>query len=645
MNKKILSILVILIIVFVSIVLISLIEENDNGQIQIPSDEDLSDPDEIKDVKRFVSEKEFEDYLAQAIELQDPYYRSSFGQADFLELSEPLMAVDSIVEKSAERYSETNVQVMGIDEPDIVKTDGKNIYASLQDNYYWGRQQDNKTKIIQAFPLEKLFLTKEIDDSGKLLLKDNILVIFSNDRVLGYNISNSKEPKLEWEIKIDNNSQVTNARLYQNKIYLVINNRVVRDQPCIIKPLIINEKSLEIPCTDIYYPGRIIPINTIYTLLTIDILTGEKQNNISFVGSINNSVIYMSTNNFYLSNYEPVNLSDFIISFLTKECIDLIPQNILERLEKLTEYDISSRAKEVELEIILGEFFNSLSANEGMKLENEITNRLPEFYKENRYDLESTGIVKIDLNSFKILASESVPGRLLNQFALDEYNNNLRVAVTIGENFWWTLGSMPGIESINDVYILDKNLKEIGAVKGLGEGERIYAVRFLQDKGYVVTFREIDPFYILDLSNPNKPEMKGELKIPGYSSYLHPIKENIILGIGKEGRNVKISLFDVKNPYNPQEIEKYFLNDYWTEILNNHHAFLLDAKHEIFFLPGGQGGYIFSFQNNKLKLVKTIKQAQVKRALYIDDYLYIISIDNIIVLDQNNWEIVKDIKI
>ena len=94
-------------------------------------------------------------------------------------------------------------------------------------------------------------------------------------------------------------------------------------------------------------------------------------------------------------------------------------------------------------------------------------------------------------------------------------------------------------------------MKIEGSVVDLGQGERIYSVRFIEDKGYVVTFKQVDPFYVLDLSDPMNPEKKGELKIPGYSSYLHPITKDKILGIGEENNKVKISLFDVSDPADP----------------------------------------------------------------------------------------------
>jgi uncharacterized secreted protein with C-terminal beta-propeller domain len=248
------------------------------------------------------------------------------------------------------------------------------------------------------------------------------------------------------------------------------------------------------------------------------------------------------------------------------------------------------------------------------------------------------GIVKIGLDDFNIKATGEVPGSPLNQFSFDEYNGYLRIATTMGSMMFGT-----NDQTVSDVNILDNDLKLISSVKDLGKGERIYSVRFVNKMGYVVTFKQVDPFYVLDLSDPKNPQLKGELKIPGFSSYLHPISANRILGVGREDSKVKISLFDVSDPTNPTEISKYLLDEYWTEVQNNHHAFLQDEDHGVFFMPGGQGGYIFSYQNDQLRLEKAVSQTQVKRAVYLDDYLYIISQNQITVLNENNWEKVKEL--
>jgi uncharacterized secreted protein with C-terminal beta-propeller domain len=291
----------------------------------------------------------------------------------------------------------------------------------------------------------------------------------------------------------------------------------------------------------------------------------------------------------------------------------------------------------------LEKYKSSLEEDERRRVENEFQNRISDYAKEKRRDLEKTGILKIDLESFEIKAHGEIPGKILNQFSLDEYKNYLRIATTVGENSW-IFGRWIGGESANDVYVLDKNLKVVGSVKDLGLTERIYSARLIEDKGYLVTFRQTDPFYVLDLSNPEKPELKGQLKIPGYSSYLHPITKDKILGIGKEGWQVKISLFDVSDPENPKELDKYILDESWSDILNTHHAFLLDSKHQIFFLPGSRGGYIFSYKDNKLELKRAVSEISAKRAIYINDYLYIIGENKIVVLNELNWEKIKELE-
>jgi uncharacterized secreted protein with C-terminal beta-propeller domain len=200
-------------------------------------------------------------------------------------------------------------------------------------------------------------------------------------------------------------------------------------------------------------------------------------------------------------------------------------------------------------------------------------------------------------------------------------------------------------ESANDVYVLDGSLKIVGSMKDLGKTERIYSVRFINDKGYVVTFRETDPFYVLDLSDPKEPKLSGELKIPGYSSYLHPISEDLILGIGKEGDKVKISLFDVSSPSQPGEVDKYLLDESWSDVLQTHHAFLLDREHEVFFLPAGQRGYVFSYAGEKIEVVMRTEVAGARRAVYIEDFLYVLATKGVTVFDERTWEKVNEIEI
>jgi len=609
---------------------------------------------EIKDIKKFASEEEFKDYLANGA-AESEY--SGFAMDGGIRTALPqvsLMEGKGGGGEAPERVSETTVQVSGIDEPDIVKTDGKEIYFSRSSSWrFWEGpiiqeriippETQAKTSIIKAFPPADLAIDADIDKAGDLLLSKNILVIFSNDKIYGYDVINPKSPEKKWEIKLENNNFIVAGRLYKDKIYLVTRQNINETRPCPIKPLTWENTAIEIKCVDIYHPVTPLPVDVTFLALILDPNTGKIEKNISFAGSSNSSVVYMSENAVFITYSFNESIIKFYFNFLKEKAKDLVPSWLIEKMEKLETYDISQAAKMTEFQTLWMKYLNSLDRDETLRIENELTNRMSDYYKSHKRELEKTGIVKIGLDGFEIKASGNIPGIPLNQFALDEYRNYLRIATTVGQRFGFFSGMGSG-ESSNDVYVLDNNLKIRGKVQDLGVTERIYSARFIEDKGYLVTFRQVDPFYVLDLSNPEKPELKGELKIPGYSSYLHPISKDKILGIGQENWQVKISLFDVSSPSNPSEKDKYILNEGWTDVSNTHHAFLLDKKHEIFFLPAGQAGYVFSYKNNKLSLVRAVSDISARRAIYLDDYLYIIGDDKITVLNEINWEKVEELQ-
>lgn len=641
-----------------------------------PQDKPLISEIEVEfgDIEKFASKQEFKDYLAKIEQISTSY--AGFGgvglgargmprqmlleQSMDVPLAAPVEAGKAIGDFGApERVSETTVQVAGIDEPDIVKTDGKEIYFSPQISFIrpmpiimeesiekqgvipLPRQRVSQTKLIKAFPPAGLALDSSIDKAGNLLLKNNVLVIFSGQKILGYNVVDPQKPEKKWEIELEEQTSLVSARLYEDKIYLVTKQNINHQNPCPIRPLSTSAGPVEIGCTQIYHPRRPIPIDVNYSALVIDSQDGSVVKKTSFVGSSGNSIVYMSKQGLYVTYPYYTSMTKFALDFFQKECKDFIPDWVIEKLKKLQGYDISETSKLTEIFIILEKYQSSLTSDERMKVENELSNRMQDYSQKHQRELQKTGIMKIGLDSFSVLATGNVPGTLLNQFSLDEYLDHLRTATTVGQ----TWGLFSSGESVNDIYVMDKDLNIVGQVLDLGKTERIYSVRFIQDKGYVVTFKRIDPFYVIDLSDPRNPSMKGELKIPGYSSYLHPITKDDILGIGKEGSQVKVSLFNVSSPENPVEKDKYLLKEYWSDILNTHHAFLLDSKHQIFFLPGSKGAYIFSYQSDKLTLEKTLSGRSVRRAIYINDYLYIIGDRQIWVLDENTWEQVSELEL
>ncbi|GAA1269926.1 hypothetical protein GCM10009634_11290 [Saccharothrix xinjiangensis] len=185
------------------------------------------------------------------------------------------------------------------------------------------------------------------------------------------------------------------------------------------------------------------------------------------------------------------------------------------------------------------------------------------------------------------VASGEVPGALLNQYALSEHDGHLRVATTTSEPADVTEdrnSARRGVRTQSSVTVLKregKAFEQVGALDGLGVGERIYSVRFAGPVGYVVTFRQVDPLYALDLSDPANPRRVGELKITGYSAYLHPAGDGRLIGVGQEatrqGRTTgtQVSLFDVSDPAAPTKVAGHHLPGAHSEVEFDPHAFLL----------------------------------------------------------------------
>ncbi|MEK7560745.1 MAG: beta-propeller domain-containing protein [Patescibacteria group bacterium] len=622
---------------------------------------------------RFTSEDEFKEYITRSREM------ASFGDlgggmgGEMMGMEEqvipnsptdmgaPIPTPTTLRSAAPDRISGTNVQVMGIDEPDIVKTDGKNIYFASQAHFRPMPMRDEMMiapggpvpsgmppypwrdtpamRIIQAFPPEALKEIGEIQETGNLLIDGTTLIVVGNDRLKGYDVSDPSHPKELWTKKLAANHHIQDARLRNGTLYAVSRTSINYSDPCPIRPFA-DSNVLVIPCANVYHPVMDVPADTMYTVLAINTKDGKVTRLLSFIGSSGSSVLYMSPAALYIAYPFTPDVFAIYAGFFDEAGKDLLPVAIRERLQRLANYDISQQSKLIEFGVLLNQYQQTLDAGGRLRFENEMTNRMSDYLKKHARELERTSITKIARRTLTVEAGGVVPGHLLNQFSLDEFEGNLRVAITIGDrgNVFWQLGIDGTIESANDVYVLDRDLDIIGAVRDLGLTERIYSARFVGDRGYLVTFRQTDPFYVLDLSRPQKPRLAGELKIPGFSSYLHPIGDDMIVGVGREGSQVKIALFDVEDPSAPKEKDKYILKEYWSEIQNTHHAFLMDAKHEIFFLPGSQGGYVFSYHNAELALRAAAADVRARRALFLDDYLYIVGDNRVVVLDEKNWK-------
>jgi uncharacterized secreted protein with C-terminal beta-propeller domain len=446
---------------------------------------------------------------------------------------------------------------------------------------------------------------------------------------------------------------VVAARLHAGTVYLVTADDVDRRDPCPVEPM----EGVSVPCTEVHHPEEPVPVDTTYTVSLLDAEDGDVADSTSFVGASGRSVVYVSADRVYVTYAEPVDRGDLMAEFLVTEGAEHLDEATVARIEEVREYDLSPRAKRVEIEHALERWRAGLDRDERRAAERALREDMQAWAEANKREFERTGVVAFDVRgagtaapSVETGATGSVPGRPLNQFSLDEHEGRFRIATTVG-------GAM-GADSENDLYVLDEDLEVTGSVQGMGVTERIYSVRYAGDRAYVVTFRRVDPFHVVDLSDPTEPTVEGELKLPGFSRYLHPLSDDRVLGIGEENRQVKLVVFDVSDPADPTVETDRLLGERFSAVAESHHAFLIDRRHGVFFLPtNGDGGvrpvaeedgdveahtggrgYVFDYENG-LEEVTTVETAgPASRAAYVGDHLYVFGESSLTVVDEETWE-------
>jgi len=530
-------------------------------------------------------------------------------------------------------HSTTNIQVAGVDEADIVKTDGDYIYLV----------SGNKTIIVSAYPPEQARGLSEIELEGTVIgifINGDRLVVFEEETpyyaypgirwdsvekfympyvspkifVKVYDVSDRENPRLQREVSTD--GSYVSSRMIGDYAYVVVNEPVYEEDDEINLPRIYsdgNEKGTEIPATDIYYSDVADYYYMYTTIIAINTQDDAQEPTYETILLGASSNLYVSMDNIYLT-------------------------------------------------------FPVWGGDVG--------------------DSQKTAIhrIHIDGSVMNYTASGEVPGTVLNQFSMDEYDGYFRVATTTWDG-----------TSQNNVYVLNMSLNITGSLTDLAQGETIYSARFMGKRGYLVTFKQIDPLFVIDLENPYDPKVLGYLKVTGYSDYLHPYDETHIIGIGKETtdagtfawyQGVKISLFDVTDVSNPQEISKLEIGDRGTDspVLWDHKAFLFDRSRNLLVMPileakvdetkyseadlvwaygepVYQGAYVFDISlEGGLQLKGRITHIEnsseleegyyyyyspfsVERSLYIDDVLYTISDAKIKMNSLENLDYINEVEL
>jgi inhibitor of cysteine peptidase len=650
------------------------------------------------DIKKFSSADEIRDYIKNNTAIaaeEDGYgYGESWavtgGVRTMVPTAAPQIAMaesavvakgDSLTVRSASAgstdHSTTNVQVAGVDEPDFVKNDGKYIYVI----------SGQTLAIVDAYPAASASVVSKtgIGDTPKdIFIDGNRLVLFTTGtedadtsvsgnsaivekrvampyygssslpvtHAVFYDISDRAHPKVLKDYTID--GDYIDARLIGSNMYLVTREQVYTyDMDRITVPAV-HEGTKTVIAPDVYYfdnPERQYAFTTVSSFDTSS--AKEKEAKTYLVGSGN--LLYVSENAMYITYQKYHNI------YRTMRAEPMLAVDDVQS----SGAGVSSSGVAVP---VLWEDFNKMSETEKQAYIDKLKNAEQESIQKKEIDQTTTAIHKIAISNGAItyIARGDVPGILESQFSLDEYKNNLRVATT--SSVYTTRGSY----EYNNVYVLDSGMKTIGSLTHIAEQEKIYSTRFIGDRLYMVTFKRVDPFFVIDLSTPAVPKILGKLKIPGYSDYLHPYDATHIIGIGKETgtndwggvstRGLKLALFDVTDVENPKQIDKVEIGDAGSDsaALSDHKAFLFDKEKNLLVIPARvvknlatvtdtkgvnspniwYGAYVFGVTPEAgFTLRGTIEhgtgsdryyyygssQNEVKRSLYIGDVLYTLS--------------------
>jgi len=501
-------------------------------------------------------------YISQALPLIGPYGLPGYGPYGPVFLEEDSARLGAVAPTASQAsgsvdYSGTNVQVAGVDEADIVKTDGRRIFALVNGTLQIAIPTSDGVTIAGSLELRDWW-------PNQMLLFDDTIVLIGQDwqggprplasdlgiaapqsavtRLAQIDVSDPDHPELVQTLWLD--GEYVSSRLVGSLATVAItsspvgfdwaypegsglraeglatskNRQIVKDSTLdnwlpyyILESVGRTTEGRLLDCSSVMVPNEFSGLNTL-SILTFDLGNG--------IGSWNDAGVVASGSTLYA----------------TADHIYIATQQW---------------------------------TNWGLLAEDEIRDKT-QGYRSKIHMFDTSGAPRY-------VASGSVAGFLLNQFSMDEYDGSLRVASTTApEGWWWSDES----ESLVTILQLEGNrLAEVGRVDGLGRGERIFGVRFIDETGYVVTFRQTDPLYTIDLSNPRQPNVAGELKILGYSAYLHPVGEGLLLGLGQDAdeagrtKGTQLSLFDVSDPSHPVKIDQVAMDGGHSQAENDHHAF------------------------------------------------------------------------
>src|SRR4030043_482439 len=644
------------------------------------SSTEIFDPTTELAAKSFKSETEFSDFVKNNAGGSSYYYRGGMMLDAAMEKSVSSVAptaggtgANAAVQVNAEEggFSTTNNQVTGVDEGDIMKTDGSYIYTVPGSTVF----------IIKAYPgvdAEVVSTIKFKSQPQGLFINGDKLAVYGNFYDLDffkeidfvprqgmtffsiYDVSDKENPDLIKDYKFE--GYYFQSRMMEDYVYFVTTKGTEwrKDYPT---PLMIDGTTIKaMPIDRIYYypiPYQSVQFANIHA---IDLKNPSKEVNSKSIAVEASQNMYMSGNNIFITYTEYINEYELRNKIIIDLLMPKLTESDKELIAKIKETDndvLSQYEKESKILQIVETYVNYMDDSDQQDFQDQVDTELQKKLDEYEY-MEYTIInrVSVDNGEISIAANGKMPGHVNNQFSMDEYNDVLRIATTISQRWSYYKGESQETASTNNVFTLDKDLDLMDSLKGLAKGETIQSTRFMGNRLYMVTFRQVDPFFVIDLSNPNNIEELGKLKIPGFSRYLHPYDENTIIGIGRDTsatgaqRGLKISLFDVTDVENPKEIAKFVTEEDYAQSTAEfeHKAFLFRKANNLLEKPaysynyrpcysdvcpagseGYNGAFVFKITKSEITLRGLIDHSQgykdyyspaVERSLYIQELLY-----------------------
>lgn len=647
-------------------------------------------------LKKFASENDLTSFLEdRAGSSSDRSYVNTTGIMEDVLLTTPSAAQSDSMglgvseetkssTSASDDYSKTNVQVQGVDEGDIVKTDGSYIYTVVGTSVEIVKiNADNSLSIESTIAIDGYPQNMYIDGTR--------LVVYGSDAsystepyydllprtsssftfVKIFDVSDHAKPEKVRDFRFE--GYYVDSRMIGDYVYMVTSNPVYEIMANPI-PLMVEDgavKSFDMTAEGVYYLDGSYDNYAFTRVNAIPVINDNEEVSAQVYLLSSTEKMYVSENAMYLTYTKYVSEQQIQLEALRSVVEPKLSASDKQKIKDIQDapaHVLSYYDKQQKMYLVFAQYVEQLSESEQTKIQDAIEAYVTKTYEDISKELEKTVIQKVTISGSKLTlgATGEVTGHVLNQFSMDESGGYFRIATTKSDT-WSQFAQMT--DSYNNLYILDGNLKQVGKVENLAKGEQIYSVRFMQNRAYIVTFKQTDPLFVLDVSNPTNPKVLGELKVPGFSSYLHPYDDTTLIGFGKDAdadgrtKGLKISLFDVADPANLKETATYAIGDAGSDsiALYDHKAFLFSKDKNLLVIPAtvyesedgsyygsvtSNGAMVFAITPTSITLRETISHADssrddakvydsyigytyydssVKRSLYIGENLYTIS--------------------